>query len=348
MVPIKKVLPYFTSFILFILALMAFQKSGLWCWVPLIFTFGIIPAAEFLLKPVPSNNDPDQEATLKNHRIFDFILYAAAALHLILLVLFISNISSWNNTIDLAGRVVSMGILCGVFGINLAHELGHRTNSLDRTLSKVLLLTSLYMHFYIEHNKGHHTRVSTPDDPASARFGESIFKFWIRSITGSYLSAWHIAQSDAKKSGSESYFLFNEMLLFQIIQILFLAGIWYYFGYQAIIGFVVAAVIGALLLESVNYIEHYGLSRKITEESRFERVQPHHSWNSDHILGRWMLFELSRHSDHHFLASRKYQILKSYQHVPQMPTGYPGMILLAMVPPLWFKIMHSRINQYAH
>lgn len=346
MLSIKRFLPYFTSFILFILAGIAFQKSGLWCWIPLMFSFGLIPVAEFLAKPVTKNADPNEEENLKNNRLFDVILYAACCFHFLLLIMFLSNISIWNHPIDLAGRIISMGILCGVFGINLAHELGHRSNRFERFLSKSLLLTSLYMHFYIEHNKGHHANVSTPEDPASARFGESIFSFWYRSITDSYFSAWHIAIRDAEKSGQKFHRFVNEMMLFQIIQIIFLIGMWKLFGIQALVGFIIAAIIGALLLESVNYIEHYGLSRKLTEGGRYERVQPNHSWNSDHILGRWMLFELSRHSDHHYLASRKYQILRSMDAAPQMPTGYPGMILLAMVPPVWFKVMNNRIREY--
>jgi alkane 1-monooxygenase len=109
--------------------------------------------------------------------------------------------------------------------------------------------------------------------------------------------------------------------------------------------FIAAALMGGMLLETVNYIEHYGLSRNKTSEESYERVQPHHSWNSNHVIGRLMLFELSRHSDHHYLASRKYQVLRHMDQAPQMPTGYPGMILLSLVPPLWFKVMHSEIKK---
>jgi alkane 1-monooxygenase len=136
------------------------------------------------------------------------------------------------------------------------------------------------------------------------------------------------------------------MLLFQIIQLLFVFAIYYFFGAISALLFIVAAFMGGLLLETVNYIEHYGLSRNTTSEEQYERVQPHHSWNSNHIIGRLMLFELSRHSDHHYLASRKYQILRSFDNAPQMPTGYPGMILLSLFPPLWFKIMHQQIKKY--
>jgi alkane 1-monooxygenase len=250
------------------------------------------------------------------------------------------------STRDIAGRVMSMGLLCGTFGINVAHELGHRVNKMEQTFAKLLLLTSLYMHFFIEHNKGHHKHVATPHDPSTAKYNQSVYAFWPQTLIGTYLSAWKIANEEMEKKGKPWWSLQNEMLLFQIIQITFVLVILNFFGIKIAILFMVAALIGGLLLESVNYIEHYGLSRTQTSEQQFERVQPHHSWNSNHIIGRLMLFELSRHSDHHYLASRKYQILRSFENAPQMPTGYPGMILLSLFPPLWFKIMHQQIKKY--
>jgi alkane 1-monooxygenase len=239
-----------------------------------------------------------------------------------------------------------MGLLCATFGINVAHELGHRVNKMEQTFAKMLLLTSLYMHFFIEHNKGHHKHVATPHDPSTAKYNQSLYAFWPQTLIGTYLSAWKIANEEVEKKGKRRWSLQNEMLLFQLIQLTFVLVVLYFFGIKIAILFVVAALIGGLLLESVNYIEHYGLSRTQTSEQQFERVQPHHSWNSNHIIGRLMLFELSRHSDHHYLASRKYQILRSFDNAPQMPTGYPGMILLSLFPPLWFKIMHQQIKKY--
>jgi alkane 1-monooxygenase len=217
---------------------------------------------------------------------------------------------------------------------------------MEQTIAKMLLLTSLYMHFFIEHNKGHHKHVATPHDPSTAKYNQSLYAFWPQTLIGTYLSAWKIANEEQEKKGKPRWSLQNEMLLFQLIQITFVLLILYFFGSKIAVLFIVAALMGGLLLESVNYIEHYGLSRNPTSEDQFERVQPHHSWNSNHIIGRLMLFELSRHSDHHYLASRKYQILRSFDNAPQMPTGYPGMILLSLFPPLWFKIMHQQIKKY--
>jgi alkane 1-monooxygenase len=274
-------------------------------------------------------------------------LYAAVILQYYSLWVFFNSLKQDTlTTVDIAGRVISMGLLCGTFGINVAHELGHRVNKMEQTFAKMLLLTSLYMHFFIEHNKGHHKHVATPHDPSTAKYNQSLYAFWPQTLIGTYLSAWKIANEEVEKKGKPRWSLQNEMLLFQLIQITFVLLILYFFSLKIAVLFIVAALMGGLLLESVNYIEHYGLSRTHTNEQQFERVQPHHSWNSNHIIGRLMLFELSRHSDHHYLASRKYQILRSFDNAPQMPTGYPGMILLSLIPPLWFKIMHQQIKKY--
>jgi alkane 1-monooxygenase len=338
---------YLTPFVLYVLTLTAFNGNGLMCWLPLLYTFFLIPFAELFIKADPSNLDEVEEALAKKNKAYDFILYAAVIMQYYSLWVFFNSLKQDGlNTIDIAGRVISMGLLCATFGINVAHELGHRVNKMEQTFAKLLLLTSLYMHFFIEHNKGHHKHVATPHDPSTAKYNQSLYAFWPQTLIGTYLSAWKIANEEVEKKGKRRWSLQNEMLLFQLIQLTFVLVVLYFFGIKIAILFVVAALIGGLLLESVNYIEHYGLSRTQTSEQQFERVQPHHSWNSNHIIGRLMLFELSRHSDHHYLASRKYQILRSFDNAPQMPTGYPGMILLSLFPPLWFKIMHQQIKKY--
>ena len=338
---------YLTPFVLYILTLSAFNGNGLICWLPLMYTFFLIPFIELFIKSDPSNLDEVEEVLAKKNKSYDFILYAAVIMQYYSLWVFFNCLKQDSlTTTDIAGRVMSMGLLCGTFGINVAHELGHRVNKMEQTFAKLLLLTSLYMHFFIEHNKGHHKHVATPHDPSTAKYNQSVYAFWPQTLIGTYLSAWKIANEEMEKKGKPWWSLQNEMLLFQLIQIMFVLMILYFFGFKIAMLFMVAALIGGLLLESVNYIEHYGLSRSQTSEQQFERVQPHHSWNSNHIIGRLMLFELSRHSDHHYLASRKYQILRSFDNAPQMPTGYPGMILLSLFPPLWFKIMHQQIKKY--
>ena len=347
MIQFTKSFKYLTPFVLYVLSMIAFSGNGIVCWLPLMYTFFLVPFLELFIKANPNNLDEVEEALAKKNSIYDYILYAAVIMQYYSLWLFLHSLKQDAlSTLDIAGRVISMGLLCGTFGINVGHELGHRVNKLEQTFAKMLLLTSLYMHFFIEHNKGHHKHVATPNDPSTAKYNQSLYAFWPQTLIGTYLSAWKIANEEVTKNGMHWFSLQNEMLLFQLIQIAFVSIIYYFFGFPIAILFVIAAFIGGLLLESVNYIEHYGLTRNESGEDQYERVQPHHSWNSNHIIGRLMLFELSRHSDHHYLASRKYQILRSFEHAPQMPTGYPGMILLSLCPPLWFKIMHHQIKKY--
>jgi alkane 1-monooxygenase len=329
-------------------AFLAFHGHGWLSLLPLFYAFGLVPLAELVLPP-DSGNPSEEEALIRGRNPFyELPLYMTVPVQYACLYLFLSGIGDEElSAFTRTGRTVSMGILCGVLGINVAHELGHRSGRFEQFLSKSLLLTSLYLHFFIEHNRGHHRNVSTNADPASARYGESVYAFWLRSVVFSYLSAWRLEAERLKKKGKTILSYYNQMLVFQLIQILFAAAIYLVFGAVAFRSFLGSAAIGILLLETVNYIEHYGLRRIKTESGRYERVMPHHSWNSDHLLGRLLLFELSRHSDHHYQASRKYQLLRHYDESPQMPTGYPGMMLLALVPPLWFGIMHRRIARLA-
>jgi len=341
-----KHIKYATPMWVFVLAVLAFNKIGIWCWLPVIYGFIVIPAIEFFLAPNEKNLAAAEEEMAKQDKWYDYLLHAIVPLQYASLIMFLVSLKNVEalTQIDIAGRIASMSLLCGIFGINVAHELGHRVNKYEQFLAKALLLTSLYTHFFIEHNKGHHKHVATPEDPSSAPYGQSLYAFWIRTISGTYIKAWKIAAADAAKKGKQPYGLQNEMLQLQLLQIAFVGTVYLVFGIWVMLYFLVAASIGFLLLETVNYIEHYGLRRKITADGKFERTLPEHSWNSNHPLGRLMLFELSRHSDHHYLASRKYQILRHHEQAPQLPTGYPGSMLMATLPPLWFAVMHKRIR----
>jgi alkane 1-monooxygenase len=340
-----RVIKYLTPVIIYIGAFNSFTITGWQIWIPLMIAWVFIPLMELIIKPDPKNISAAEEELVKADKVYDVMLYLIVVLQFVALYMFLQSMRvddlSW---VDTAGRIWVMGMLCGTFGINVGHELGHRVNKFEQTLAKMLLLTSLYMHFFIEHNKGHHKNVATPQDPSSARYGEWVYTFYFRTVFFSYLSAWHIANTDAQKKGHAAFSIYNEMLLFHIIQGAFVAIIFYAFGPLATLYFLIAALIGILLLETVNYIEHYGLQRKETDTGGYERTMPVHSWNSNHVIGRLMLFELSRHSDHHYLASRKYQVLRHHDEAPQMPTGYPGMMILSLVPPAWFFVMNKRVR----
>ena len=340
-------LKFLLPFSLFVLAYLAFTQRGWLIASPVIYAFGFIPLLELLIPLSKENMTEAEEKIAKDDRIYDWWLYIIVPLQYAALVFFLFSLQEEGlPTWEKWGRIVAMGLLCGAFGINVGHELGHRRFLYERNLAKALLLTSLYTHFYIEHNKGHHKNVSTKEDPSSARKWEPIYLFYFRTVIFGYLSAWKIAADDQKRKGKPVLHFSNQMIQFQLLQIIFIAAIYFFFGKDITLSFMASACIGFLLLETVNYIEHYGLQRKKTAEG-YERAMPEHSWNSSHILGRLMLFELSRHSDHHYLASRKYQVLRHHEDAPQMPTGYPGMMILSLIPPLWFSVMHKRMERFS-
>lgn len=341
-----KAFKYLSPLSFYLLAYFSFTGKGWAAWYPLIYAWLAIPLLELFLSPDEKKLEAAESLMAKHHPVYDFMLYLIVPLQYGALIFFLYSIEAIPvRGSDLAGRIGSMGMLCGTFGINVAHELGHRVTWYERMMAKALLATSLYMHFYIEHNKGHHKRVATPEDPSSARKNEIIYLFFFRTIIFSYKSAWQIAVRDCKKRGQPLFGWHNEMLQAHLLQALLLLAIAWLGGIFALGCFISAAIIGILLLETVNYIEHYGLSRKKTGDGRYERALPQHSWNSNHPLGRIMLFELSRHSDHHYLASKKYQLLDHHENAPQLPTGYPGSMLLAFIPPLWMKVMNRKIKQ---
>jgi alkane 1-monooxygenase len=340
-----KAFKYFSPIILYLGSLHSFTAYGFVCYVPLIYAWIIIPGLELFMKPDPTNLTEAEEELARDGKLYDYILYLIVLLQLPTLFYFLYSMQDPALTVaDKIGRIGTMGLLCGTFGINVGHELGHRVKPFEQVLAKISLLSSLYMHFIIEHNKGHHKNVATPEDPSSARLGESLYVFFFRTIILSYVSAWKISLKEIRKRGKPFMSAANEMLIFQVIQILFVLVVWLVFGWEITLYFLASALIGILLLENVNYIEHYGLQRKAIGDGKYERAMPEHSWNSDHVIGRLMLFELSRHSDHHYLASRKYQLLRHHDDAPQMPTGYPGMMMLSLFPPLWFYVMNKRID----
>ena len=333
---------YLLVYLIPITVLVSFQLSGVFSLLPLFIFFGLVPLLEMFLKPNHSNLDITIDRG--KSRYFDWILYLAVPVQVAVLIYFLNYMATGTFTaIEYIGHTFSMGIMCGVFGINIAHELGHRSKRGERLLAEIMLLTSLEMHFMPYHNQGHHYNVATPNDPATARKGESVFVFWFRSQIGSYFEAWQLEDKRILKKDARKSLLKNRVFQYTVIQYSLLFVIYFLLGLTALLCFIGAAIIGILLLETVNYIEHYGLRREQNERGRYERVKPWHSWNSDHPLGRAMLFELSRHSDHHYKASKKYQILESHPDNPQMPTGYPGMMLLSTIPPLWFKVMNKRL-----
>lgn len=341
-----KALKYLTILVLPLVVFVSFTNYGWLTHLPAIVFFGLVPFLEFFIKPNLINFTKEEEMEEKENKIYTYILYLMLPIQIVFLFYFFNVIQEPGLTnSELFGRVFSMGIMCGVIGINIGHELGHRNNRFDEFLGELLLLTSLDTHFLPYHNGGHHLNVATPKDAATARKNELLFVFWIRSHFTSYTQAWTIENKRMKDSGRSWFHYQNRMIMYTLANILLLASIFFFFGQFVFLMFVAAAVVGILLLETVNYIEHYGLLRKKNKFGRYERVKRTHSWNSNHQVGQVLLFNLSRHSDHHYNGSKHYQLLKTLPESPQMPTGYPGMMLLSTIPPLWFWVMNSKLKE---
>lgn len=325
-------------------AYLSFTQRGVLTYSAFFYAYAIIPMIEFTLKNDERNLSELEESLAKKNIAYDLVLYVSVALHLALLSFFLFSLEDKTLQIyEVVGRVLSMGLVT-TFAINLAHELGHRQTWGEQFLSKLMLLTTLMMHFFIEHNRGHHKNVATFEDPSTARKGETVYAFWSRAILNEYLSAWRLEKKRLEVIKQSNFSLQNEMVQFQIIQVLFVGFIYYLFGGFILLAFLLNASIAYVSFETVQYLEHYGLQRKKNEKGRHERVKAHHSWNSNHVFGRLMMFNLSRHSDHHFKAHKKYQVLNHHDDAPQLPTGYPGMMILSLIPPLWFRVMNPKLE----
>jgi alkane 1-monooxygenase len=246
------------------------------------------------------------------------------------------------STVDDVGLAVTVSMVSGI-AINTAHELGHKRDSLERWLSRVALAQSGYGHFFIEHNRGHHVRVATPEDPASARLGESFYAFLPRTVAGSLRSAWELEAVRLRRLGRGTWSVRNDIVGAWAMTVVLFAALVAVFGVVVLPYLMIQAVLGFSLLEVVNYLEHYGLLRQKRDDGRYERTRPEHSWNSNSSASNVLLYHLQRHSDHHANPIRRYQALRHVDEAPQLPTGYAGMIVLAVIPPVWRRVMDHRV-----
>lgn len=335
---------YLAAFTIPAVAYLGFALEGPWSYLTPVYAFVLIPLLELLLPRDTSNLDDTSKESLADSRIYDWLLYANVPVVYGLIWIAGTKLASGGyEAYEYIGLALSLGIVLGTNGINVGHELGHRQDSAERFLGKLLLLPSFYMHFYIEHNFGHHLNAATEEDPATAKYNQSVYSFWFTSVFRQYLKAWKIQGDLLKRQGRSFLSPYNDMFWYLLIQGGYLVLVYLLFGSSGLIFLVISGVVGFLLLETVNYIEHYGLLRKKLPSGRYERVREIHSWNSNHVVGRIVLYELTRHSDHHYRASKKYQLLDYHESSPDMPYGYPTSMVLSLVPPLWFRIMNPRV-----
>ena len=319
---------------------------GVFWWYGPILVFGIFSLLDVVVG-LDAENPPDSIIKwLEQDRYYRWCTYAFIPVQYAGLVF-----ACWLwahgdlSTVDKLGLAFTMAMVSGI-AINTAHELGHKRASLERWLSKVALAQSGYGHFFIEHNRGHHVRVATPEDPASSRLGESFWAFLPRTAWGSLRSSWELEAERLRRTGSGPWTYKNDILNAWAMTLALYAVLVAAFGWVVLPYLVIQSVVGASLLEVVNYLEHYGLLRSRREDGRYERTRPEHSWNSNNVASNVLLYHLQRHSDHHANPTRRYQALRHMDDAPQLPTGYAGMIVLAVVPPLWRRVMDRRLLEH--
>lgn len=315
--------------------------------VPVLFVFGFIPAADAIIGEDLNNPPPEVVAAMEADPYYRRLAFVAVPLYWATYVATVAFLGTqdlpWWSYLAL---ILGVGTIDGG-AIALGHELGHKANRTDQIFGSLANNVVGYAHFRIEHNRGHHTWVATPEDPASARYGESIYAFMLREIPGAFARGWrHEAERFAKR-GKSAWTPGNEIL--QGFALTFLAA----FVLMAIFGWRVAPFIlahhfiGWYALTQANYVEHYGLKRQKLPNGRYEPVEPRHSWNTNHIFSNLVTFHLQRHSDHHANPMRPYQSLRDFSDAPRLPSGYPGMFVLAAIPPLWFRVMDPRVRAWA-
>jgi alkane 1-monooxygenase len=321
------------------------EATGLgvfWFYGPFL-VFGIFPLLDLIVGLDAENPPDDAIKWLEQDRYYRWCTYLYLPIQYAGLVFACWQWSSGKlSTVEDIGLALTVAMVSGV-AINTAHELGHKRASMERWLSKVALAQSGYGHFFIEHNRGHHVRVATPEDPASSRLGESFWAFWPRTVSGSLRSAWELEGVRLDRLKSSHWTYRNDILNAWAMSVVLFGVLTAVFGLVVLPLLLLQAVLGFSLLEVVNYLEHYGLLRQHREDGRFERTRPEHSWNSNNVASNVLLYHLQRHSDHHANPIRRYQALRHYEEAPQLPTGYAGMIVLAAIPPLWKRTMDSRV-----
>ncbi|MBR8192596.1 alkane 1-monooxygenase [Burkholderia vietnamiensis] len=315
----------------------------LFWWFGPLFAFGVIPILDTLIGDDRDNPPEAVVPQLERSRYYRWIVYLATLVEYVAFFMCVRIVGThalaWY---DYVGFALSLGAATGI-SINTAHELGHKTNRFERWLAKITLAPVAYGHFFVEHNRGHHVRVATAEDPASARFGESFWAFLPRTVAGSIRSAWRLEKARLERLGRSPWTWRNEVLHAWAMTVV-VWGIAIAMAGPVVIPFlVIQAAYGASLLEVVNYVDHYGLGRRKLPSGRYERCTPQHSWNSNHVVTNLFLYQLQRHADHHANPTRSYQALRHFDDSPQLPAGYATMILFAYVPPLWYRVMNPRV-----
>lgn len=322
--------------------------QNFWAWYLYLFIFGLIPVLDKLVGQDPSNpNEEVQVPVMSEEKIYRvFTLLMAVVWFSVLFYsahLFVTNDY---NLLGKIGWIISMGTVGGIIAINLGHELVHKDPKIENWTGGLLLASVCYAGFKVEHVRGHHVHVSTPEDASSAQYNQSLYHFLPRAFYHNFLNAWRLEKEYLERKGLKNISRHNELIWWYSISALLAVTMGVLFGWMGLVFFLGQAFVAAFTLEVINYVEHYGLHRRKDANGRYERTTPAHSWNSNYFLTNILLFHLQRHSDHHAYAKRRYQVLRHYDESPQLPAGYATMYVLAFIPPLWRKVMNPRVEAY--
>ncbi len=317
--------------------------SELWLWAFIVMWYVAFPIVDFFMGEDTSNPPESVVPKLEADPYYRYITMLHVPIVIATFIFCGWFVASYDMSV---GGYIATALVAGYIGghgLNIGHELGHKKNKIDQWMAKIVLAPAAYGHFFIEHNRGHHKHVATPEDPASSKMGENIYRFALRELPGAIYRAFFIERDRLRKEGKSPWSLNNEFLqtMSMTIGAYVAMGLW--LGPEVVPYLILSAFWSMWQLTSANYVEHYGLLRKKLPSGRYERPQPHHSWNSNHIFSNWALFHLQRHSDHHANATRSYQSLRHFDNLPSFPNGYFGMFPVAYIPWLWFKVMDKRL-----
>jgi alkane 1-monooxygenase len=320
---------------------------GGWCaFLPFIILFTLVPLSDAIIKDT-KNLTAEEEKNHSHDPYFKYLIYLYVPLQIVMIGYGVYIVSHYSLSFcEWIGFTLSLGFITGGVGLNLAHEMMHKNSSIQQFLSKTLLVSVCYGHFIIEHVKGHHVRVATPEDPATAKLGESFYRYIPKTLFGSLKSAICLEKNRLIHKKLSLWNIRNQFWWIINIPVLIAVISFWYGGSIALAFFLMQSFMAILTLEVVNYIEHYGLERKKLPNGQYEKVGHQHSWNASHWLSNTLLLHLQRHSDHHTYGAKPYQILRHIDNGPQLPSGYLGMLVIALIPPLWRAIMDKRVLVY--
>lgn len=349
-----KKIGFFSALILPFLLVLGYELGGTNLWLIHGFVFVLVPLMDFLINRDTTNLSQESVSKASKLYFYKLVTFIWVYVQLAVLLWCFDVVSRADlGLLEWSAFTTGTALVTGGIGITVAHELGHKPEKIQQVYAQILLMTVCYMHFFIEHNRGHHVRVATPEDPATSRSGESFYAFWIRSVRDGFLSARDLERERLSKKGLPFWSVKNQLIWFQVLPLAFVFVAFLIFSflqnrlvYEVPLFFFAQSIFAFSLLEAVNYLEHYGMERKKLANGYYEKVTPLHSWNASQSVSNFLLFQLQRHSDHHANASKPYQVLNHYEESPQLPAGYSAMILVAFFPPLWFAMMDPRLDKW--